>query len=246
MGIIITTIITGLGDNKSTCCCIPNKSKSSEIFQMITAMATEEKAMKDQIQNFIEKEKNYELILQNFQNLVNKPPCCCHPSSQETDQKSDIEKLSQELKLENSMLKGDLMQLKLDLKHCLERVEGPMKQQLETENLKCVQLQQELTQASQSMLMSQDVYLREMNALKMQLCLACSNMTELSTMNQRLKSELDALDCICVKLEDDLVKQKLSEAETIKRLKKRLPPKGESKFFICFLFCNTINSILIN
>ena len=40
-------------------------------------------------------------------------------------------------------------------------------------------------------------------------------------MNSRIKTEMQELDCLCAKLEDDLVKQKLDEAETIKRLTSR-------------------------
>lgn len=192
---------------------------------MINEMASQEKEMKNQIQTLIERERNYESVLNDFQKMIKKPTCCC---SQDADPRLEIEKISQELRVENNMLKSEMMELKLELKHCLEKVEGPMKQRLETEKSKCIQLQQELSQASQNMMVNQDAYLREMNALKMQLCCACSNMNELSTMNKRLKTELDALDCMCTKLEDDLVKQKLSEAETIKRLKKRYPDNQQA------------------
>lgn len=195
---------------------------------MINDMANQEREMKDQLNVLIEREKNYETILNNFQNRIKRRTCCC--ASQENEPRIDIETISEGLKLENKMLKSELMELKLELKHCLEKIQGPMQQRLEIEKSKCLQLQQELSQASQNMMMNQDVYLKEMNAMKMQLCVACSNMTELSTINNRLKGELDALDCMCSKLEDDLVKQKLSEAETIKRLKKRLPTNQAGMF----------------
>lgn len=234
-------LLTGLGDTKSTFCCLPKKNKSSQIFSMINEMATQEKEMKDQIQVLIEREKNYDSVLKNFQKMIKKPSCCC-PSTQDADPRSEIEKISQELKIENGILKSEMMELKLELKHCLEKVEGPMKQRLETERSKCIQLQKNLNETSENMISNQDVYLREMNSLKMQLCAACSNMTELSTINKRLKNELDALDCMCTKLEDDLVKQKLSEAETIKRLKKRLPVKIVGELFrYLYDYCSTKN-----
>lgn len=224
-----------MGDSKGTCSCnLPttNNSKSSQIFNLLNEMATQEKEMKDQIRSIMEKEKNYESLLKCFENTMNqsKNCSCCSCSRGQSEKTTNFDRISKELKLENCMLKSQVMELKLDLKHCLEKVEGPMKQQLETEKCKCMQLQDELTAASQNMAINQDVYLREMNSLKMQLCMACSNMTELSTMNHRLKNELDALDSMCIKLEDDLVKQKLSEAETIKRLKRRLPSNCQSKF----------------
>lgn len=229
----VSFLFTGMGDSKETCTCnLPatQNSKSSQIFNLLQVMATQEKEMKDQIRSIMEKEKNYESLLKCFENTMNqsKRCSCCSCLTRANEQKTVFDKIGKELKLENCLLKSQVMELKLDLKHCLEKVEGPMKQQLETEKCKCMQLQDELTKASQNMAINEDVYLREMNSLKMQLCMACSNMTELSTMNQRLKNELDALDSMCVKLEDDLIKQKLSEAETLKRLKKRLP--CQSKF----------------
>lgn len=70
-----------------------------------------------------------------------------------------------------------------------------------------------------------------MNQLKLQLCCACTNITELNQMNQRLKDEMSQLDCLCQKLEDDLIKQKVNEAETIKRLTSRKNFSGGSEEF---------------
>lgn len=73
-----------------------------------------------------------------------------------------------------------------------------------------------------------------MNQLKMQLCCACTNITELNQMNQRLKDEMSQLDCLCQKLEDDLMKQKINEAETIKRLTNRkFNPEAQAGSFKC-------------
>lgn len=143
-----------------------------------------------------------------------------------------MNQVSQELRLENKVLRDELMQMKLEMKHCLEKIEGPMKSQLETEKMRCLQLQQELCLASKSMAMNQDSHNRELNALKMQLCVACSNMNELNSMNRRLKEEMSSLDGMCSKLEEDLIKQKLGEAETIKRLTRRRMEQDESEFVL--------------
>lgn len=57
-------------------------------------------------------------------------------------------------------------------------------------------------------------------------------------MNQRLHDEMAQLDCLCQKLEDDLIKQKVNEAETIKRLTSRkysgdVPFTAKSEDFRC-------------
>lgn len=140
-----------------------------------------------------------------------------------------IDKIGQELRLENKILKDELMQVQLELKHCLEKIEGPIKSQLETEKMRCVQLENELNFTSKNMLVNQDAHMREMNALKLQLCMACSNINELNSINRRLKGEMTSLDGKCLKLEDDLMKQKISEAETIKLLTKRRVETYEGK-----------------
>lgn len=200
---------------------------------MVSDLSSQEKDIKCHIEELLQREKNYDNMFNDFQKMLNKPKCTCQPNNA-----NDIDKISQELKLENKQLKSELMEMKLELKHCLEKIEGPMQHKLETEKCKCILLQQELNKASQNMLINQDTYMREMNSLKLQLCMACSNMTELNTINKRLKDELNSLDCMCVKLEEDLIKQKLSEAETIRRLSKRTPdannvPGGAGKRELC-------------
>lgn len=68
---------------------------------------------------------------------------------------SEIDKISRELRLENQMLKSELMDMKVELKHCLEKVEGPMKHKLLTEKQKCECLQRELQETSKNMLLNQ-------------------------------------------------------------------------------------------
>ncbi|XP_076273051.1 uncharacterized protein LOC143204352 isoform X2 [Rhynchophorus ferrugineus] len=204
-------------------------SKDAVEMQTIADLVRKEKDIKQQIEVLHKREKAFQDASRNGDKLQPIPENpCCHCRQGANNFEAEITKVSQELRLENNILKSELMDLKMELKHCLEKVEGPMKQKLETEKLKCEQLQRELQSASKNMLINQDTYMREMNQLKMQLCCACNSISELNQMNTRLKDEMAQLDCLCTKLEDDLVKQKIDEAETIKRLTNRRPNKEPS------------------
>ncbi|XP_050300880.1 uncharacterized protein LOC126739300 isoform X2 [Anthonomus grandis grandis] len=199
---------------------------SNDITEMknIAELATREKQMKRQISELQRREKQYQEASKNVESLMTKtanPSCCCCQSKNGGDVGSEINKISKELRLENQILKNELEDMKLELKHCIEKVEGPMKMKLQVEKQKCECLQNELQDASNNMMINKTTYEKEMNQLKLQLCCACTNITELNEMNQRLKNDMNQLDCLCQKLEDDLIKQKVDEAETIKRLTNR-------------------------
>ncbi|XP_057671946.1 uncharacterized protein LOC130903723 isoform X2 [Diorhabda carinulata] len=132
-----------------------------------------------------------------------------------------LERVARELKTENKVLKSELLEMKLELKHALEKVEGPMRSKLEAEKSRCEQLQQELQKASFDMKLSHDTFIKESEDLKKQLSYACSNKNHLEAINRRLRDEMVVLDELCGKLEEDLVNQKLNEAETLKRLTRR-------------------------
>ncbi|KAG5889417.1 hypothetical protein JTB14_032751 [Gonioctena quinquepunctata] len=203
-----------LNPSKTTsvdCVCSPNRKPSP----------LPEKCIKCQMQNLLERQRNYDGIYRTFKSVADKKGCCCSAAAEKNYAQGDVKRITDELKLENQILKSELMEMKFELKHCLEKIEGPMKQKLQTEKSKYAQLQQELTRTSENMAACQDCCMKEMNALKMQLCAACSNITDLNNINDRLKEEMKSLDCMCSKLEDDLLKQKLNEADTIRLLTKR-------------------------
>ncbi|KAL1516635.1 hypothetical protein ABEB36_000520 [Hypothenemus hampei] len=224
--------------SQNPCSCSGYSLTSNDIneIQNISDLVKKEKEMKVQIAELQKREKQYRKASKNIETLTNKvqSPCCCCQQNSASD---EIEKIGRELRLENQILKTELLNMKLELKHCLEKVEGPMKQQLQTEKFKCENLQKQLQETSKNMAMSKEAYSHEMNELKMQLCCACNNITELNQMNRRLNDEMAHLDCLCQKLEDDLLKQKVSEAETIKRLTSRKfaesTQQSESEEFKC-------------
>jgi len=119
--------------------------------QNIAELAKKEKQMKAQIKELQKREKQYQEASKNVETLTTK--CCDCGNSGGIS--AEIDKISRELRLENKVLKSELEGLKLELKHCLEKVEGPMKQQLQTEKMKCENLQKDLQSASKNMVISQ-------------------------------------------------------------------------------------------
>lgn len=119
--------------------------------QNIAELAKKEKQMKAQIKELQRREKQYQEASKNVETLTTK--CCDCGNSGGIS--AEIDKISRELRLENKVLKSELDGLKLELKHCLEKVEGPMKQQLQTEKMKCENLQKDLQSASKNMVISQ-------------------------------------------------------------------------------------------
>lgn len=118
--------------------------------QNIAELAKKEKQMKAQIKELQRREKQYQEASRNVETLTK---CCNCDNSGGIS--AEIDKISRELRLENKVLKSELEGLKLELKHCLEKVEGPMKQQLQTEKMKCENLQKDLQVASKNMVISQ-------------------------------------------------------------------------------------------
>lgn len=202
---------------------------------MISDVNFREKNFRSQIQGFTNREKQYDNMRNSLQGEIAK----CTFSHRGDKSNDDLERITRQLKNENNLLKvsynvyiiliytimptllyfqSEMLEMKLDLKHTLEKVQGPMRLKLEAEKSRCEHLQKQLQKASQNMAVSEENYIRDMNNLKMQLCLACNNMDELESVNKKLKEEMNLMDGLCAKLEDDLMQQKLNEAETIRRL----------------------------
>ncbi|CAH1105943.1 unnamed protein product [Psylliodes chrysocephalus] len=189
-------------------------SKGRTIGDMISDVNFREKNFRSQIQGFTNREKQYDNMRNSLQGEIAK----CTFSHRGDKSNDDLERITRQLKNENNLLKSEMLEMKLDLKHTLEKVQGPMRLKLEAEKSRCEHLQKQLQKASQNMAVSEENYIRDMNNLKMQLCLACNNMDELESVNKKLKEEMNLMDGLCAKLEDDLMQQKLNEAETIRRL----------------------------
>jgi hypothetical protein len=202
--------------------------KSVDLYYMknIHDLATEQKNLVGQIGDLERKAKIYEDVFNEYKNVdftakCRQPvcPCICNNSTSVSD---STDKTNAELKLENFLLKNELKDMRLEVRQYLERMEGPMQYKIESERYKCIQLEQKLEEAAKELANIQEFYQKEINSLKMQLCTANTNIYNLTAVNEQLKEDLQTCQQKCSKLEEDLIRQKISEAETIKSLQAAL------------------------
>ncbi|XP_015833907.1 uncharacterized protein LOC658548 isoform X2 [Tribolium castaneum] len=200
--------------------------KSMDLFYMqnIHELAAQQKKLLHDIRDLEQKNKIYDDVFDQYKNIdfSAKAPqasaCCpCNDSSSQSDQKTNAE-----LKLENFLLKNELKDMRLEVRQYLERMEGPMQFKIESERYKCFQLEQKLEEAAKEQANIQEFYQKEINSLKMQMCTANTNIYNLTATNEQLMEALQGYQSKCVKLEEDLIRQKISEAETIKSLQDAL------------------------
>lgn len=217
----------GIDQKKAIQSCLEPKGStyslsSADVYYMekLKDLVKHEKEMKDQIQNLRTKEKNYLCTIQEKDKLQSRPQ-----SKKCGDARpSEIE----ELRDENIKLKNEIEDLKIELKHCLERVEGPLRHTLANERQKSTKLQHEIDNLEQCMCIQKENHLKEINAIKTELCTACCTLVDLSNANARLKSDLQLMENKCKDLEEELLKQKLREAESILKFKNAITQKSES------------------
>ncbi|XP_044252774.1 uncharacterized protein LOC123003818 isoform X2 [Tribolium madens] len=201
--------------------------KSMDLFyiQNIHDLASQQKKLLHDIKDLEQKNKIYDDVFDQYKNIdfstkVPQASACC-PCNDSSPSQSD-QKTNAELKLENFLLKNELKDMRLEVRQYLERMEGPMQFKIETERYKCFQLEQKLEEAQKEQAQLQEFYQKEINSLKMQLCTANTNIYNLTTTNEQLVETLQAFQNKCAKLEEDLIRQKISEAETIKSLQDAL------------------------
>ncbi|XP_049819930.1 uncharacterized protein LOC109603205 isoform X2 [Aethina tumida] len=159
------------------------------------------------------------------------PSACCPCSKSNIP--DDFTKISQDLKLENVLLRNDLEDMKLELKQTLETLQGPMQHKLLEEQVKCLKLEEELEQTQKTMEAKEKDSNKEMQELRMELYCTTNNIDQLNEHNEKLKCELSNLSKMCAKLEEDLVKQKVMEADTIRLLTKKCQDEAVQKKSPC-------------
>lgn len=111
--------------------------------------------------------------------------------------------------LENKRLTDELLDLKLEMKYCIEKVEGPISRQIEKEKCKNAQLEKQLMNTTRNSFQAQQSCLAENNVLKSHFQDACNSLRDVNNLNEKLKAELCELKCLCKELQDEIVQQKL-------------------------------------
>ncbi|KAK9885764.1 hypothetical protein WA026_013635 [Henosepilachna vigintioctopunctata] len=189
--------------------------KTTDIYYMdkLAELVKAEKCMQNKITELENKERCYITALQDVNELMKKKP-------KNDPLRKEFDRIVECLEGENRKLKNELEDLRLELKHCFERVEGPLRRSLENQREKCADMEKKLKNFQEKMTNKEDNYLKEINEIKAKLCQACCTMVDLNKVNSRLKNDLVSLENKCLSLEDELVKQQLKEAENILKFKK--------------------------
>ncbi|KAL3284544.1 hypothetical protein HHI36_018702 [Cryptolaemus montrouzieri] len=195
--------------------------KTTDIYYMnkLSELVNAERCMQEKIEDLENREHSYISAIQDIQELMKKKP-------KEDPMKKEFNRMAEGMEEENKNLKNELENLKLELKHCFERVEGPLRRSLEEQKDKCLKMEKELKDFQTKMASKEDGYLKEINEIKAKLCQACCTMVDLNTVNSKLKDDLNSLQNKCEGLEDDLLKQQLREAENILKFKNALSRRG--------------------
>lgn len=194
--------------------------KSMDMFYMqnIQELVNHQKTLQAQIGNLEQKNKIYEEVLLEYKNVdFNKQQCRCTLPKDSGEASSG--KTNADLKLENFLLKNELKEMRLEVRQYIERMEGPLQFKIESERYKCQQLELKLEAAAQETAKMQEFYQKEINSLKMELCTANTNIYNLNTSRDQLLIEVQEFKTKCAKLEESLILQKISEAETLKSLR---------------------------
>lgn len=127
--------------------------------------------------------------------------------------------LSNNLLEENKRITDELKDLKLEMKQCIEKIEGPISRQIEKEKIKNKNLENELLRLTKDAVSLQQSIAAETDDLRYQLSDACRELSAVSAVNSKLKDELSSQKSKRIELEGELIDQKLAEAEKLKRFK---------------------------
>ncbi|XP_044754599.1 uncharacterized protein LOC123313686 [Coccinella septempunctata] len=191
--------------------------KTTDIYYMdkLADLVKAEKNMQVKIEDLEKREHSYLTAIHDLQEAMKKQP-------RPDPMNKEFKKLTEGLEEENKKLRNEIQDLRLELKHCFERVEGPLRRSLEDQRDKCFKLENQLKDLQVGAKMKEDSYMKQINEVKAKLCQACCTMVDLNNVNAKLKNDLDFLQNKCATLEDELLKQQLKEAENILKFKNAL------------------------
>ncbi|XP_045462172.1 uncharacterized protein LOC123672202 [Harmonia axyridis] len=199
--------------------------KTTDIYYMdkLADLVKAEKNMQQKIEDLEKREHSYLNAIHDLREAMKK-------QKKPDPMNEEFKRLTEGLEEENKKLRNELEDLRLELKHCFERVEGPLRRSLEDQRDKCAKLESDIKDLQVKSKMKEDFYLKQINEVKAKLCQACCTMVDLNSVNSKLKNDLCCLTNKCTSLEDDLLKQQMKEAENILKFKSALAKrKAKSK-----------------
>lgn len=138
---------------------------------------------------------------------------------------------------ENQRLTDELQDLKLEMKQCMEKINGPINRQIEKEKTKNKSLEKELVEVIKDSTFLRQTLTTESDELKQQLEDASRKLSEASALNKQLQDAIAAQKTRCEELGEALIDQKLAEAEMLKELKSARNRQSQPPSFVCPLFC---------
>ncbi|KAB0792693.1 hypothetical protein PPYR_14652 [Photinus pyralis] len=129
------------------------------------------------------------------------------------------------LQEENARIAGELEDVKLELKHCMEKYHGPMTRTLEQERRRSQQLENDLKATAEEMSTKECCYREDMCCLKSQMEELAQSLAEVTQQNENLQRQLCSMGRKYKDLQRDLISQKINEARTLERLNELLSEK---------------------
>lgn len=138
---------------------------------------------------------------------------------------------------ENQRLTDELQDLKLEMKQCMEKIDGPITRQIEKEKTRNKNLEKELVEVIKESTFLRQTLTTECDQLKGQLDDASRKLSAASALNKQLQDAIAAQKTRCEELGEALIDQKLAEAEMLRELKSARNRQSQPSNFVCPLTC---------
>lgn len=201
-----------------TCSCNPCLAKKPDDDRSAFSLLSADIQYMLQIKSLVDKEKETKRKIETLQ----RKSFCEDTSEHEIFKECKCESTSDTTAMlaeENKRLSDELEDLKLEMRQCVEKVEGPIARQIEKERNRNRCLENELLKMTKNIAALQQNFAAESTDLKLQLDNKCKDLSDLEAANKQLQMEIYVEKCNRGELEEALINQKLSEAETLKKMR---------------------------
>ncbi|KAF5290297.1 hypothetical protein FQR65_LT11631 [Abscondita terminalis] len=197
-----------------------NDSMEMEYIAKLHDLVNREKQLKMQVHEMEVRERAFVQTLKRADQMYTtlEKKCNKHRLDKQKLQNANYEKMAKELLQENSCLCDELQDTKLELKHCIEKLQGPIARQMEQERRKSKTLENELKLASKEMENKDCCYSRDMCTLQKQLAETTKNLRAINALNDKLQKQMCSLSCKYKQLQKELINHKINEARTLEMM----------------------------
>ncbi|KAK5640383.1 hypothetical protein RI129_011194 [Pyrocoelia pectoralis] len=210
---------TGTLDDLST---VSVNSIDVQYIAILNDLINREKQLKKQVRDMELREQD--LLKHTDQTFGGRNKSCCNVNN-ERDPITTYGKDTQKLLDDNARLSDELEDVKLELKHCMEKFQGPLTRTLDQERRRSQQLENDLKAANEAMATKECCYREDMCCLKNHLAEVMQNLADMTRQNENVQRQSCSLGRKYKDLQRDLISQKLNEARTLERLNELLSEK---------------------